>query len=478
MLYFFGNYSIIGNMERERRKRLRTIKLVITEIIMVIAVIVTVILLTLVAMGYNVNRKGEVGQQGLVQVNSRPTGATINIDGEDLLSRTNASKLLSSGSHHIKLSKNNYDSWEKTVTIESGRLLMLDYPRLFRQGRVPEQVRNYEGVTLSFFEPAPNHDSIIYAEQGEKIWNWLDIRGDGAVDTELDFSEILAGLEVEKVDWNGDNDKVLVIARDAKNHSEWLVLNLRELKNSLNLTQELKLDFTKMVFATNSGDKIVSLSGDGDLRMIAVNEQKISQNIASKVVDFAINGDDLFYVTQDKVVYLYNESIGTIKIAEFPLEQSVKVNSFDYLGQKYLSLTADAKLTVYRGDYPNNERGLEAMTVVQEAELEMVPDVIRTEADGELLVAKNGRKVAVFDAEINKLSQFELKGEQLFFIDFYLMGTITEDNKLVICDFDGTNERELTRASGTALITKNGKWMYYLLAENGNTGIYREQIVE
>ena len=46
-------------MDRERKKRLQTIRLAITETIMVISVVALVIILTFVAMGYGLNKDGD-----------------------------------------------------------------------------------------------------------------------------------------------------------------------------------------------------------------------------------------------------------------------------------------------------------------------------------------------------------------------------------------------------------------------------------
>ena len=124
-------------MDREHKKRVETVKLLITEAIMVMVIIVTAVILTFVAMGYNLNKNGEFGQSGLVQLRSFPSGVTIIIDGEAILPKTTASRMLTEGEHSIKLTKDGYDSWEKTITSEPGRLRKLEYMSLFYQDRVP-----------------------------------------------------------------------------------------------------------------------------------------------------------------------------------------------------------------------------------------------------------------------------------------------------------------------------------------------------
>ncbi len=81
-----------------------------------------------------------IEQSGLMQIHSLPTGATVELDGHALFSKTNLSKTMSAGEHTLKLSRENYDTWEKTIRMYSGVLIRLHYPRLFLQNRETETV--------------------------------------------------------------------------------------------------------------------------------------------------------------------------------------------------------------------------------------------------------------------------------------------------------------------------------------------------
>lgn len=474
MLYFGLNYSIIGNMYRERKKKWRTIKLVITEIIMIIAVIVTVVLLTFWAMGYRVDKDGEVDQQGLIQIQSYPTGATVTIDDSTLLSHTNTSKLISAGDHTVTLTKDGYDSWSKTVTSKIGRVVKLVYPRLFLKERTVEQVQEFT-QNLDFFVPAANHDAVLYATNGGMKWALLDVRGDTAIEKTLDFTELLEGLSVTKVSWNENSDKILIQAqRDNKN--EWILVNVSNPENALNLNLEFDMNFATVQFADDGGDKLIVLQDDANLRTIDASNKTLSGVLAKNVTAFSYNDNKIFYLTTDNEIKIVQDSGEDVLVASFEKDQNVKMLVYDYLDDKYLAILDGNKLTIYVGDYPDNDRALADMEVALKQELGFESDVLENAAYGELTIARQGRQMAVFDAETGKLSTFELTGEQMFFVDPYLIGTI-QDGQLVVRDFDGTNVRNLSKATGTAFITKNNKWMYYLNSSEEKTYILREQIM-
>ncbi|MBR5621254.1 PEGA domain-containing protein [Candidatus Saccharibacteria bacterium] len=461
-------------MYRERKKKWRTIKLVITEIIMIIAVIVTVILLTFFAMGYRVDKDGELDQQGLFQIQSFPTGATVTIDDDVLLSHTNTSKLVSAGDHTITLTKDGYDSWTKTVTSKLGWLIKIAYPRLFLKNRTVENVQELT-EELSFFAPAANHDAVAYSTNNNPKWTLLDVRGDTAVKKELDLTDALSGLVVKNVTWNEDSNKVLVQASRG-DKIEWLVVSISNPENTINLNQEFDMDFATVEFMDDSGDKLIALQSDANMRTIDVANKTISGVLAKQVSTFTHNGDKIFYLTTDNEVKISQSDEDDIIVASFGEGQKIKILASSYLDTKYLAVLEDNKFRVYTGDYPSSGHSLKDMTVALEEELEFTPDELKSAGYNELFVARSGLDMAVFDAEIDKLSTFKLPGEQMFFMDPYLVGTIS-DNNLVVSDFDGTNIRTLSRATGRAFITKNNKWMYYLDSSEGKTNILREQIM-
>lgn len=142
----------IHELDLEKQKKRQNFKVIISEAIMVLAVVITVIVLAFIVSGYWINSDFEVERQGMIQVSSIPTGATVNIDGEDSswLERTNMSKVLPVGEHTITLTRDGYDSWSKTINVTEGLLYRLHYPRLFLENREKETILDALGTTKIF----------------------------------------------------------------------------------------------------------------------------------------------------------------------------------------------------------------------------------------------------------------------------------------------------------------------------------------
>ena len=93
--------------EREQQKKRRLIRVILGEVAMVLAVIFIVTITLLITMGFFVTSDGRIEQTGLIQIHSIPTGASVTIDGTTIFSRTNLSRSLAAGEHHLKLSRDN-----------------------------------------------------------------------------------------------------------------------------------------------------------------------------------------------------------------------------------------------------------------------------------------------------------------------------------------------------------------------------------
>ena len=114
-----------------KSKKIRNARIIATDIFMFVAVIAIVFLMMLIAMGFKFNDDGDLEQSGLLQVSSHPSSAKVTIDGNELLMPTEISKLLSIGEHDLKVTKTGYDTWNSTVSIESGLLTEISWVRLF-----------------------------------------------------------------------------------------------------------------------------------------------------------------------------------------------------------------------------------------------------------------------------------------------------------------------------------------------------------
>lgn len=208
-------------MDAESRARRQSLRVIISEIIMVITVIITVIILAFLASGYWLNSDFKVERQGMLQIRSVPTGANVAVDGDaPWFQRTNTSKVLSSGAHEVVLSKEGYDSWQKTITISEGLLYRVNYPRLFLLERTPTEYYLAPNTTQALV--SPNHNYLLLND-GTTNYTVLKLNSDEPEATVFEllelkstkspsrlFSQILDGTS-PVVSWDKDNNLTVAL---------------------------------------------------------------------------------------------------------------------------------------------------------------------------------------------------------------------------------------------------------------------------
>ena len=240
-------------MDFDKIKRRQSLKVIISEAIMVLAVIITVIVLAFVVSGYWLNSDFKIERQGLLQISSFPTGADVEIDGSvSWLQKTNTSKVLSSGEHTVALSKENYDSWSKTINISEGLLYRINYPRLFLKNRSLENIYDTAGTIYATF--SPNHETLLLVNETTE-WTLINLNNDTLESKKLDVSKYFStvsladdatiGLFTGKISeaiWDRDGTHIL-FAIDAGDYIEWSLIDVKNVTSSLNLTKEFGVNF-------------------------------------------------------------------------------------------------------------------------------------------------------------------------------------------------------------------------------------------
>ena len=469
------NMLKLGYMDREKQKRNQMIRVVITEVIMAVSVVAIVGILMMIVMGYSVKHDEEWGleQSGLVQIVSTPS-ASIDVDGERLLSRTEVSRMMKEGEHNIKLTREGYDSWEKTITVRPGYFLRLKYPRLFKTDLVAEEALKLpENVKWKYF--SNDRNELLYTVADSSIWYLVSLKNDNLTTTEIETKDILNG-EVSSVRFSQNSEKVLV--KTVGETIEWVSVNLKDVTKSVNLSKEFGLNFSEVKAVNDVADKLWVLE-NGNLREVNLSSKEISGVLVPRVIDFSNDKDKLVFVAETdsgRVIGTYaegNEKTVTVKKVE-NAELRVWVALEDYLGDYYLGYTLGQKFYVYKSpNFPVSEQKFK-MEKVLEKELAVLPDTLAVSLNGQFMVMQTGVEMAVFDAETEVVYEYNLPVAERFFVDDYLIGSIV-DGGLYVRDFDGTNARKVANsAAGPAIISANQRWLYYFA--NENSSLMRERL--
>lgn len=498
---------MLMDFDHDEKRRRQFIKVVIAELAMVIAVIAIVIVATLASMGFFVNSEWTIEQSGLLQLHSLPTGASVELDGETLFFRTNLSRTMAEGDHTLKLTRDGYDSWQKTINMRPGVLLRVYYPRLFLQNRTADEILNL-GEELAFYAASRDRSMILYAEQDSIEWNLIEIKNDEIRETTLNLEDLLPGVEAKKftgeireLKWSNNSDRVLVkIVYGEK--IEWIMLDLKDPKSSLNLSETFGMDFTQIELVNGSMGQLFALR-DRQLYRIDVADRKMSGVLLNNIESFASYGANLIYLarvqdneagsqTQQIGIYKDGEKGGTI-IATFSAKQQVKVALTNYYDQDYIAYTVDDSLTIYCGKLPTysgvgSENDLSSLELlIDDRQLAATPSNLTVSPSGEYIVAQKGQQYMVVDMETGELHEYEAPTTELRWFDDSMMYSV-QNQIIEVWDFDFTNRRVLVDLQNDdvaeasklrnyqVVVASNERWLYYVVERDAQLVLMRERI--
>ena len=462
-------------MDRQRKKKLRNARVIATNIFMGVSVIAIVFVLMLIAMGYRFTENGSLKQSGLIQIKSNPRGATVEIDGEEQFSRTDFNKMLSSGGHHIKISKTGYDTWEKTIDIDAGLLTRVEWARLFPINPNTSTVTTFSNLRLAEF--SKDRKNLLVIEHDSPIAQFINLQGEKITTHKISLNDafdngenVLEG-KINIVDWNESGNKI--IANWTRNDTTtWHIIDLEDAKRSINLSKRYGATFTDIRISNESASKLWILEKN-NIRIIDTSSHTISGVLVSDVEQFTNNKDVIGYVGTDSSDHNYRKIMvfkegekGSSTILNLKKENpAITLAMGSYWNESWIAYSVNNHISVHSGTYPSFDRpSKNSLKEFLKRDLEYTPNLASTNQLGRIVIFTGDTNVTSVDIETR--DDFDTTTEKevakLNWLDSYLIWE-NVDNKIVIRDFDGDNRREILSVNNDQPIniTENNRWLYF-----------------
>lgn len=465
-------------MDIEKLQRRQSLKVIASEAIMVLTVIVTVIILGFVVSGYWLNSNFEVERQGMLQIYSAPTGASVEIDGESSwLQRTNTSKVLASGEHTITLTKDGYDSWSKTINISEGLLYRIHYPRLFLKERDIEKVLDATSSNLATM--SADHELLILINDTTS-WSVVNLDSDDIIEKKIDIAKFFQSASVaddattgtfegEILDINWDRDGAHALFK-VKYHDniEWVLLDVKNVEKSVNLSKEFGWNFDNIKILDSSSNNLLAAQS-GRLCKIDVSGRSLSAILAENIIDFDYyNNEIVFSAKTPNDNNSLKEIVGTPSqyyVGYFKLgddrttgltfvNSPAKVAISRFYDDKLITILDGSAVNVYKEDGFEN---------ILTSEITFTPEKLKVGTNGEFIIMYQGTNIATLDMEAGAVREWSVENADFGWLDNYMIYATNDDNSLVAYDYDGLNRRVLAANVSSrfpAGITNN-KWLYY-----------------
>lgn len=449
-------------LKKRRKKTKLMIMYVLIGIIIGIATVVFVYLIN----GYSIDRQtGEVIQNGLVYLDSKPESAEIFLNGQKQRGRTDARLVLPAGSYAIELRREGYRSWNRNMTLEGGSLRRLTYARL-----VPGILQSELAVNLPV---VPN----MMSQSADKRWlvmafidNPLLMRVVDMNKSQFDFINLPLPVDLidtkepgtwEVTDWADDNKNFLAVYRTTSS-SEYVIIDREDGTKSKKL---------KTLFPTVQYSEVSLRSRKNDLLYLHDSTSKTLYQADMRDGSFSIVLQDvLAYKTFGDNTVLYvtdkNAEAGTVTAHLKNGNDSYKLRSFKESPNYLLDISKLGDSIVLGISSPVESRAViydDPIKSLKQNDFSTIPvptTVLRVDnpseleisSDSSVIIVRGSKALASHEFEADRSYSFRLEspideGTKLKWIDGqHLLISIAGIQRML--DFDGSNRYELVTANG------------------------------
>lgn len=474
-------------MDRQKKKRLRNLRVMATNVFMALSVLALVTILMLIAMGYSFNIETGIHQSGLVEITSRPGAAIVEIDGVTKFERTKISTMLSAGKHDFKITKSGYDIWQHNLDVDPGLLTSIDWVRLFPVEPIIYEAKTYDALRYVSF--SSNRKNLFLIEKDSTTALYVDLQTEKLDTQKINLPKVLDATAEEVIEgtfkimsWNKEASKILlswthpVVDENGNQGDSITNLYLVDLKtpdNTVNLTKNFNLNFSRALFANDSGSKLWVLES-GNLRSIDLSNLTISGLIASHVEILTNNKDVVAFVNTDDAgerairIYVDGENGASVvkELTDDHADAKISLATGTYWSDNWIAYTVDNEFRVLSGNYPSYDKpSSNSMKELAKQEIAFIPTLISVNENQSLIMLASGRQVYTFDIETTDHFTYESDTEltSINWLDEYITWQYVED-KIVVRDFDGYNRREILSKGNNqfgVLLTENDDWLYF-----------------
>lgn len=480
-------------MYTPQSKKRQQMRLALIYVTMTLSVLVIASILVLFVQGYRFNRSaGTIVQSGMVQFNSIPSGASISLNSTRVSGTTSTKATIPPGSYSVRMSRTGYHDWRKSVEVKSGNILWLNYARMIPLELPVDNVAELPAVTSSLMSPSRKWLAMTTGEASPTV-TLADISSDTPVITSFDLPvESFTGTEdkaseaFELQEWDLSS-RYLLIKHKYEDKSEWIIVDIQNVENTINLTAVFDIDLVGAKFS-NDNSKIIYALVQGDVRKIDTEGSTISAPLIRDVAEFSLfERSTIAYTTfpaedtKERSVGYYKDGDGANIIKSFVDEEAVPLHIAlgKYYGETYVGIARDNQVEIFKGTLPRTKTGVESPSTLKKVTTMTLPgpvDYLSNRTDGRFFVAQHRNGYSVYDLELKKLSTTSMKHKQslsseLRWIDGYSIWN-GDGGVVRLYEFDGANQHDIMPIEPglNVALSPNNRYLYAPVKDD--KGIY------
>ena len=475
-------------MYRARSKRAERRRLILTYTLVPLLIAAVVALLVFYMLGYRFSLANRtVTQGGLIQLSSLPTGADVTIDTYKLPSQTTTRYDASAGLHTVTMHRDGYLPWQKTVTVEPGKVLWLNYARLIPEKIEQSTVQAFANVDSSV--ASPNGQTFVVIPDATKPLLTHIALGDTVRQTDITLPASLyqtptkqSRFTVTKLSSSG---RYALVKHTLDSEYEWLFIDTRSPDQSRNISELVGRKIDEPIVGA-SDERRLYVIVDHTLRQVDTEQQTVSAPLIDNVAEVSQSANGvLAYVSQasgtpkQRAAGYYTPGATKPHVIRTFYDDGrtvLRLRLAKYMNDDYVVLQYGTSIEISSTRLVRSDNGQDlSLTSVATLAVPDGADNVSFSPSGRFVVSQRASTYLTYDLELNSLSTSSLKGEaavtrSLSWLDNYILWS-DRDNTLRLYEFDGANSHTIGAVIGgqAAILSSDGKYLYAFQTSSDGT---------
>lgn len=474
-----------------QKQKQHSLRLGIGYVVIAVLLLLTTTVLLHLANGYGLDKAGRVIQNGLVFASTRPEGADVYLNGKKHKDRTNTRLNIPAGQYVLELKREGYHDWKRALTVEGGKLQRFDYVFLFPKKLQTSVTKQYDTQPV-LSSQSLDRRWLLVAIPGQDVFDMYDLNADRPEARTLAVPvDILAAGSTttgwRTVEWAKNNRHVVLqrsYDRLGQAGSEYILFDREEPDQSRNLTVSLGFNPAVIELRDQAYDEYYLYDQSNSQLFTASLREPTPRPYLSGVLAFTSEKDVVAYATaQDAdegkiAIRMKQGDNAAVTVRQAPAGTGYVLDMAEYSNDLYLAAGAASENRVFLFRDPLGalrKSPNEAPAPVQILKVTS-PNHVSFSANKRFVIAENSNHFAVYDIETDRGYAYQAAAApdapqaHATWMDGFRLSYVS-GGKLVVFDYDGTNERTLSAASLSHLpaFDRDYRYLYTITGKNALT---------
>lgn len=474
-----------------QKQKLHNLRLNIGYVVIAVLLMLATTILLHITYGYGINREGEVIQNGLVFVSTRPDNADVYLNGKKYKDQTNTRINAPAGQYVFELKREGYHDWRRALTVEGGKLQRFDYPILFPKVLETAVTKQYEAAP-SLSTQSLDRRWLLVSKAEQNVFDRHDLDDPEAEPTLVTVpAEILAAGSTttgwRTVEWAKDSRHVLLqrtYDRQGQAGSEYILFDHEDATQSRNLTVALGFNPTTIELRDQAYDRYFLYDQSSGQLFTASLSEPTPQPYVGGVLAFTAEKDVVTYVTAEDadegkvVIRIKNGDDPSLAVRQMPAGASYLIDMAAYDNTSYLvvGVASENRAFLFRDPLGSLHKAPNDPLVPVQILKVASPGHVSFSTNKRFVIAENGDKFAAYDIETDRGYVYQAAvapdspQSHATWMDGFRL-TYVSGGKLVVFDYDGTNMQTLSAANPNYLpaFDNDYRYLYTIDAQNALT---------